>query len=99
MSSRAGVVTVITLIMLMLSIAPVRAQDNIGITVSGSAKSSAKPTSVEIPCLVNGDAELTADAIVKYRDARKRAVAAIEALKIDGLSIDSKGYSVKDFVD
>src|SRR4051812_26150168 len=52
----------------------ISAQDNTGITVAGTAKVAGKPTSVEIPCIVSGDAELTADAIVKYRDARKRAV-------------------------
>jgi uncharacterized protein YggE len=76
-----------------------RAQDNSGITVSGSGKASGKPTVIEIPCLVSGDAELTADALVKYRDARKHAVEAIDGLKIPGLSIESKGYSVKDYVD
>jgi uncharacterized protein YggE len=85
---------------LALILAPMaRAQDNSGITVAGTGKASGKPNTIEIACLVSGDAELTADAIVKYRDARKRAVDAIEALKIAGLSIDSKGYSVKDYVD
>jgi uncharacterized protein YggE len=99
MSSRVGIVWA-CLLMLCLALAPeLRAQDTAGITVSGSARVTAKPTTVEIPCVVSGDAELTADAIVKYRDARKRAVAAIEGLKIPGLSIDSNGYSVRDFVD
>ncbi|HEX3358832.1 MAG TPA: SIMPL domain-containing protein [Tepidisphaeraceae bacterium] len=76
-----------------------RAQDNSGITVSGSGKASGKPTVIEIPCIVSGDAELTADALVKYRDARKHAVDAIDGLKIPGLSVESKGYSIKDYVD
>ena len=98
MSSRVGVVILGSFLLLLLSVRAT-AQDATGITVSGTAKVSAKPTSIEIPCIVSGDAELTADAIVKYRDARKRGVSAIEGLKIDGLSVDSKGYSVKDYVD
>jgi hypothetical protein len=43
---------------------------------------------------VAGEAELAADAVVKYRDARKRAVAALEGLKIDGLSVESNGSAV-----
>lgn len=77
-----------------------RADDSsAGITVSGTAKVMAKPNAVEILTYVSGDAELTADAVVKYRDARKRAVAALDALKIPTLSIESNGFSVKDWVD
>src|SRR3954471_13768278 len=98
-ASKLAGYTVALLLCLLLIAQSVRAQDTTGITVAGTAKVSAKPTTVEIPCIVSGDAELTADAIVKYRDARKRGVSAIEGLKIDGLSVDSKGYSVKDYVD
>jgi uncharacterized protein len=70
-----------------------------GITVSGTAKVMGKPNAVQIGAYVSGDAELTADAVVKYRDARKRAVAALEGLKIPTLSIESDGFTVKDWVD
>jgi uncharacterized protein YggE len=101
MPKRLGVVRfAVSVCILALILSPVaRAQDNSGITVAGTGKASGKPNIIEIACLVSGDAELTADAIVKYRDARKRAVDAIEALKIPGLTVDSKGYSVKDYVD
>src|SRR5439155_24724006 len=100
MSSRVGMMFAGLMLISFSFLAPIsRAEESTGITVSGAAKVSAKPTSVEIPCIVSGDAELTADAIVKYRDARKRAIAAIEGLKIAGLSVDSKGYSVRDLVD
>ena len=101
MSSRVGIVIAGLIVASSCLMAPPTfAQDNsAGIIVSGSAKVTGKPTTVEIPCIVSGDAELTADAIVKYRDARKRAIAAIEALKIPGLSVDSQGYSVRDYVD
>ena len=69
------------------------------ITVNGTAQVKAKPTEVEIGALVSGEAELTNDAMVKYRDARKRAVAAIEALKLPNLSIESHGVSVNQAMD
>ena len=49
-----------------------------GITVSGTAKSSAKPTSVEIPCMVNGDAELTAQQAKAFEAlARRRSTSRV----------------------
>jgi len=69
------------------------------ITVNGTAQVKAKPTEVEIGALVSGEAELTNDAMVKYRDARKRAVAAIEGLKLQNLSIESHGVSVNQAMD
>jgi uncharacterized protein YggE len=99
MPTRIGVLTAVILGVAFLA-ASARGEDaGNGITVSGSSKVQGKPTSVEIVATVSGDAELTADAIVKYRDARKRAVAAIEGLKIANLSIDSNGFAVKDWVD
>ena len=43
-----------------------------GITVTGTGESQAKPTSVEINVIVTADAQLTADAVVKFNDVRKR---------------------------
>lgn len=102
MPKRIGVNISSTLAMLLclLFAASVHADDSSsGITVSGSAKVMGKPNAVEIGAFVSGDAELTADAVVKYRDARKRAVTALEGLKIANLSIESDGFSVKDWVD
>jgi uncharacterized protein len=70
-----------------------------GITVTGSGETKAKPTTVQIPAVVKGDAELAADAIVKYRDARRRAVEALDKLKITGLSVESNGFAVNKGVD
>lgn len=94
----------ISAVMVMLCVALFAAgargdSSDLGITVSGTAKVMGKPNAVEIGAFVSGDAELTADAVVKYRDARKRAVAALEGLKIANLSIQSDGFSVKDWVD
>jgi uncharacterized protein YggE len=70
-----------------------------GISVAGSGEVKAKPTSVEIVANVSGDAELAADAIVKYRDARRRAVDALKGLKLEGLKVDTGGFSVAQGVD
>lgn len=79
--------------------AATQAQQQTGITVSGQGQAKGKPSLVELQAQVGGEAELTADAIVKYRDARKRAIEAIENLKIPGLSIESEGFSVSQAVD
>jgi uncharacterized protein YggE len=70
-----------------------------GISVAGSGEVKAKPKVVEINATVTGDAELAADAIVKYRDARRRAVDALNGLKLEGLKIDTNGFSVAQGVD
>ncbi len=70
-----------------------------GITVSGSGQVKSKPTDVGIGAMVSGEAELTNDAMVKYRDAKKRALAAIEGLKMKGLTVEPNGVSVSQAID
>jgi uncharacterized protein YggE len=70
-----------------------------GITVSGSGEVKSKPNVVEISATVSGDAELAADAIVKYRDARRRGVEALNGLKLPGLKVESGGFSVNSSMD
>ncbi len=65
------------------------------ITVTGAGEIHARPSVVELVGIVKGDAELAEDAVVKYRDNRRRAVEAIEALAIDGLTIVGGGVSIK----
>jgi uncharacterized protein len=65
-----------------------------GFTVVGKAYSSAKPNSVEIDLEVSAASELTADAIVKYRDAKKRIHDAFTALKLKNIGIDERGLLV-----
>src|SRR2546423_1681559 len=84
---------------MMLSAAHNARADNAGITVSGSGTVKSKPTEVEIGAIVSGEAELTNDAMVKYRDAKKRAVAAIEGLKVKDLTVESNGVSVNQALD
>ncbi|MCL2647486.1 MAG: SIMPL domain-containing protein [Phycisphaerales bacterium] len=72
---------------------------NAGITVQGVGEAKGKPTQVEIACIVSGDAELASDATVKFRDAKKRATAAIEGLKNPDLKVISDGVSVGGMMD
>lgn len=85
--------------LLILLAAPLRAADTDGITVTGNGEAKSRPTQVEISGLVAGDAELAADAIVKYRDAKKHAVDALNNLKLPSLSIESGGFTVNQAID
>jgi uncharacterized protein YggE len=73
--------------------------DDAGITVAGVGTVKGKPTMVEIASSVSGDGELANDASVKYRDAKKRAIAALDALKNPDISVESKGFAVNQATD
>ena len=68
--------------------------DEVGISVMGSGEASVKPNRLEIDLKANASAELTGDAVVKYRDSVRRAKEAFEKLKIERLSIDDRGLNV-----
>jgi len=72
---------------------------NPGITVQGTGEAKGKPAQVEIACALSGDAELASDATVKFRDAKKRAIAAIENLKNPNLKIESDGIAIGGLTD
>jgi len=75
-----------------------RAADQ-GITVSASGEVKSKPTVVEIGATVTAEAELTADAIVKYREAKKKGIDALTNLKMANLAIESNGFTVNSAMD
>ena len=54
-----------------------------GFTVTGKGSVVAKPNRLEIDLEVSAASELTADAIVKYRDTKKRLQEAFAALKLE----------------
>ena len=92
----------VSLGILALLLAPVAgAADGDGstITVIGSGEAKGRPTSVEMSGIVTGEAELAADAEVKFKDTRRRAVKAIEELKIPSLTIESKGFTLNQGMD
>jgi uncharacterized protein len=65
-----------------------------GISVYGTGELTARPNMVEIDLNVSGKAELTGDALVKYRDAKKRIVEAIDKLKIKGVSTEELALTI-----
>jgi uncharacterized protein YggE len=74
-----------------------RAED--GITVQGNGDAKGRPTEVVITASLTGDGELATDATVKFRDAKKRAMAAIEGLKNSNVTVVSDGVSVNSALD
>lgn len=72
-----------------------RTTENIeGITVSGKAITYVQPDLMEIDLQVASASELTADAIVKYRDAKARIEEAFANLKLDQVAIEEGGLLV-----
>lgn len=67
-----------------------------GIAVYGTGETIAKPDVVEISLRAIAAAELTGDAIIKYRDTKRRTLEAFEKLKLDHLQIEELGVSLSD---
>lgn len=67
----------------------VQAQSRSGISVKATGQVKLKPDVLELEGHVNGNAELAADAITKFRSNRQRAVEALEALQIPNLKISA----------
>ncbi|HUY91470.1 MAG TPA: SIMPL domain-containing protein [Pirellulales bacterium] len=65
-----------------------------GITVYGAGETIGKPDLVEISMRATANAELTADAIVKYRDAKRRILEGFDKLKLEKLKIEEVGVSL-----
>ncbi len=69
--------------------------DNIaGLSVVGKGASAAKPNRLEIDLEVNAASELSSDAIVKYRDAKKRLAEAFAALKMKNVAVEERSLLV-----
>jgi uncharacterized protein len=62
-----------------------------GITVIASGEAIAKPDRLQIRVRTSAAAELGADAVVKHREAARRAKEAFEKLKIEKLQIEELG--------
>jgi uncharacterized protein YggE len=65
-----------------------------GFTVTGKGSASARPNRLEIDLEVSAASELSADAIVKYRDTKKRLQEAFAALKLPNVSVEERGLLV-----
>ena len=62
--------------------------------VSGTGSVAARPNLVEVDLQVSGKAELTGDALVKYRDAKKRVLEVLAKLNIENMSINERAVSI-----
>lgn len=65
-----------------------------GLSVVGKGTARARPTAAEIDLEISATAELTGDAIVKFRDAVKRVRDAFAALKLPDVSVEERGPAV-----
>jgi uncharacterized protein YggE len=102
-SGRFGVVRYLTALA-VLALWPVchtpiaRAQGypgDTGITVEGAGEARTVPDIVEINLKLAAKAELSDDAVVKHRDAKKRAIETLETLKIANLKIEERDLGLK----
>jgi uncharacterized protein YggE len=69
-----------------------------GISVIGTGTVKGKPTIIEMSANVSGEAELANDARVKYQDAKKKGLAALNALNNPDLSVEAEGPAVSQAV-
>jgi len=65
-----------------------------GITVYGTGELRAKPNFVEISLKAAARAELTDDAIVKFKDSKQRTLDAFTALKMKNLKVHETGLTL-----
>jgi uncharacterized protein YggE len=65
-----------------------------GFAVVGKGSVGAKPNLLEIELEVNAASELSADVIVKYRDARRKLGEAFAALKLPDVTVEERGLLV-----
>jgi uncharacterized protein YggE len=73
---------------------PTGGAQSAGISVYGTGETAAKPDLVEISLRANASAELTADALVKYKDTKRRTLEAFEKLKLEKLEVEEQGVSL-----
>ena len=65
-----------------------------GFSVVGKGSATALPNRLEIDVEVSAASELSADAIVKYRDAKRRLQDAFDALQLGNVTVEERGLRV-----
>jgi uncharacterized protein len=78
----------------LMGIATIARADESGITVAAVGEATVKPNRLEIELKSGASAELTGDAVVKYRDGLRRAKEAFDKLKIENLQVEDRGMNV-----
>jgi uncharacterized protein YggE len=94
MSGLAGIRLALVGCWIGLLITPMYGSEPRRLSVTGVGKVDVRPDAMELTTNVTASAEMTTDALKKFRDNRRRGVAAIEKLKIPGLEIKGSGVSV-----
>ena len=89
--------TLMTIGFLFVGVAAVA--DEQGITVTGTGEVLASPDCLEIDIGASGSAELTADAIIKYRDRLRRVTEAFKKLDIEHLQVKRGELSIGNVAD
>lgn len=64
------------------------------VTVVGVGQGTAMPAQVEITGTISADEQLVKDAIVKYTDAKRRAMDAIKGLNVPDLTVEELGVAL-----
>jgi uncharacterized protein YggE len=64
------------------------------LSVSGSGQVKTMPDTVVMLSGVRGEAELAQDAVIKYRDAKRRALESLKALGIENMRVEPMGLSL-----
>ena len=73
---------------------PTSAANLDGLTVSGKGVVGGKPNRMEIDLEVMATSEMSADVIVKYRDAKKRLQEAFATLKMKNITVEERALAV-----
>jgi uncharacterized protein YggE len=65
-----------------------------GIAVQGLGERAAKPNQVELELRIAGSAEIFGDALVKFRDVKRRTLEAYQALGLKNLTVRERGIAL-----
>ena len=75
------------------------AENDLGVTVTGTGEVLVRPDCLEIDLRAAGAAELSGDAIVKYRDRLRRVASAFEKLDVKQLRLEQRELSIGEAAD
>jgi uncharacterized protein YggE len=75
------------------------AADDEGITVTGTGEAQADPDCLEVDISASGSAELTGDAVIKYRDRMRRITEAFKKLNVKQLCLQQRELSIGNAAD
>lgn len=89
------VLTILWIPAFTLSLLPaeLRGEDR-RITVTGHSQIDVKPDTFEITIPISANGTLASQALQSFRDAKKKTLHAIQALKVEGLSVTSSGTAI-----